>query len=402
MLSHRRNDGVGRLRVELAGGGVGDAQHGAGVFDDHALQPQADAEGGDLTLPCPAQGAELPLDAAHAEPTGHEDRVDAAQGPLSAGLGLALVAGHPADDDLGVVVETTRTQRLGHRQVGVGEVDVLADERDLDLVLGVVDALEHLVPRSPVDVAEAQAQAADDVGVQALTVQDLGDVVDRRCIDGRGDRVLVDVTHERDLALDRLGDLPVGPQDEPVGLDADLAQGRHGVLRRLGLQLATRGEVGHQRDVQEEAVVPADLLAHLTRGLKERQALDVTDGAADLGDDEVGRVLVAGRQRPHPGLDLVGDVRDDLDRVAEVFPAPLLGDDGAVDLARRHVGGALEVDVEEALVVPDVQVGLGPVVGDEDLPVLERVHRPGIHVEVGVEFLHRHPQPPAPEQMPKA
>ena len=43
--------------------------------------------------------------------------------------------------------------------------------------------------------------------------------------------------------------------------------------------------------------------------------------------------------------------------------------------------------------MPDVEVGLGAVVGDEDLAVLERVHRPGVDVEVGVELLHRDPQP---------
>ena len=45
-------------------------------------------------------------------------------------------------------------------------------------------------------------------------------------------------------------------------------------------------------------------------------------------------------------------------------------------------------DVEEPLVVADVQVGLGAVVGDEDLTVLERVHRAGVDVEVRVELLH--------------
>ena len=42
--------------------------------------------------------------------------------------------------------------------------------------------------------------------------------------------------------------------------------------------------------------------------------------------------------------------------------------------------------------MPDVEVGLGAVVGDEHLAVLERVHRPGVHVEVRVELLHRHAQ----------
>ena len=95
---------------------------------------------------------------------------------------------------------------------------------------------------------------------------------------------------------------------------------------------------------------------------------------------------------PDPVLDLVGDVRDHLDGVAEVVAAPLLGDHAGVDLAGGHVGDLAEVGVQEPLVVPDVQVGLGAVVGDEDLAVLERVHRPGVDVEVGVELLHRDPE----------
>ena len=40
----------------------------------------------------------------------------------------------------------------------------------------------------------------------------------------------------------------------------------------------------------------------------------------------------------------------------------------------------------EALVVAEVEVGLGAVVGDEDLAVLVGAHRPRIDVEVGVEL----------------
>src|SRR3712207_7768832 len=46
------------------------------------------------------------------------------------------------------------------------------------------------------------------------------------------------------------------------------------------------------------------------------RSLDVADRAAYLDDDHVGRVLLGdGTDGP---LDLVGDVRDDLDRLAEV------------------------------------------------------------------------------------
>ena len=116
------------------------------------------------------------------------------------------------------------------------------------------------------------------------------------------------------------------------------------------------------------------------------------------GRSAVGR---AGLQA-HAALDLVGDVRDDLHGVAEVLAAALARDDLRVDLAGGDVGRLVEVDVEESLVVADVEVGLGAVVGDEDLAVLERVHRARIDVQIRVELLHDDPQSARGEQIAQA
>ncbi len=58
----------------------------------------------------------------------------------------------------------------------------------------------------------------------------------------------------------------------------------------------------------------------------------------------------------------------------------------------------VSVRVGEPLVVAEVEVGLGAVVGDEDLAVLERAHRAGIDVQVRVELLQSDAQPAAFEQ----
>ena len=242
------------------------------------------------------QRAELALDPADPESPGHADRVDVAEVAGGAGRGLALVGGDPAQVHPGLVREAAGPQGLDHRQVGVGQVDVLADQADRDLLLRMVHAAEQVVPRGPVDVTKGQRQTAYDVGVEALAVQHLGDVVDRRRVGGGDHGLLVDVAHQRDLLLDPLGQLPVGPADDGVGLDTDRPERGHGVLGRLGLELAGRPDVGHQGDVEEEAVVPADVVADLARGLEERQRLDVADGAADLGDHHVHV-----RGRPWPG-----------------------------------------------------------------------------------------------------
>ena len=176
----------------------------------------------------------------------------------------------------------------------------------------------------------------------------------------------------------------VGAQDDDIGLDADAAQLLDRVLGGLRLELARGGQLGEQRDVDVQHVRPPDVLAHLADRLEERQALDVADGPADLDDHDV-RVAVAG-DAADPLLDLVGDVRDDLDRAAEVVAAALLGDDRLVDAAGRDVAELGQVLVDEPLVVAQVEVGFGAVVGDEDLAVLVRRHRSRVDVDVRVEL----------------
>ena len=79
-------------------------------------------------------------------------------------------------------------------------------------------------------------------------------------------------------------------------------------------------------------------------------------------------------------------MRDDLNGFAEVVAAALLGDDLLVEAAGGPVVIARKFGVGEALVVAEVKVGLGAVVGDENLAVLEGRHGARIDVEVGVEL----------------
>ena len=133
-------------------------------------------------------------------------------------------------------------------------------------------------------------------------------------------------------------------------------------------------------------VGPTDVRAELSNCLYEGDDLHVADGAADLDQDHVD---VLGGQAPDPLLDLVGHVRDDLNGLAEVVAAALLRDDRGVDRPRRRVRVPIQALVDEALVVPEVEVGLSPVIGHEDLAVLARVHGPRVDVDVGVELAHR-------------
>ena len=81
LLGHRRDHGELGVGVELARRRALEAGDVAGVLDHHALQAEAQAEGRDALLAREPQRAELALDAADAEPAGHDDAVDRRRAP---------------------------------------------------------------------------------------------------------------------------------------------------------------------------------------------------------------------------------------------------------------------------------------------------------------------------------
>ena len=174
-----------------------------------------------------------------------------------------------------------------------------------------------------------------DLGVEALLVEHQRDLVDVAGVGAVHDAAGRHVAEVGDLALEvgREGGLAAAHDD--VGLDAPAAQLGDRVLGGLGLLLARGPDERHQRDVHVADVVAADVEAELPDGLEEREDLDVADRAADLGDDDVD---VGAGEAGDAALDLVGDVRDDLDGLAEVGALALGGEHGRVDRAGGGVG----------------------------------------------------------------
>ena len=137
-----------------------------------------------------------------------------------------------------------------------------------------------------------QAQLVDDQLVELVVDQAQRHFVDREILvllfDHRVDR---HVAEQGDLLAVFAAERPLGAADEDVGLNTDLPQLADRVLRRLGLQLAGRLQIRHQREVDVQAILLADVERELANRFQERQAFDVADRAADLGDHHVDVVV---------------------------------------------------------------------------------------------------------------
>ena len=166
--------------------------------------------------------------------------------------------------------------------VGVREIHVLADYSDADPALRLPVLAHHLDPLPQVRVPALDAHLLEEEGVEALGVVEEGQLVDGGPSVVAGDHpVELDIREARDLAPHPLVYGLGRPDDQGVGLDADLLQLLDGVLGWLGLELAARDR-GHEGHVHRERVLPAHLVDDLARRLEEGDRLHVADCPPDL------------------------------------------------------------------------------------------------------------------------
>ena len=274
-------------------------------------------------------------------------------------------------------------QRLDQRFIGVLHAGVFADDGDGDVAFRTADALVDQMPGGEIGRRRiVDAEGGQHFVVEAAGVIGLGhgiDVVDVARLDHGA---FAHIAEQRELFALAERNLAVGAAEQNIGLDADGAQFAHRVLGRFGFELPRARDERHQGQVDIDGMPARQVVTHLPNGLEIRQPLDIADGAADLAQYEI-EILVAVADKV---LDGVGDVGNDLDGGAEIVAAALLGEDVLVDAAGGDVVATGGGPPGEALVMAEVEIGLGAVVGDENLAVLVRRHGARIDVEIGVEL----------------
>src|SRR5690606_29700030 len=145
------------------------------------------------------------------------------------------------------------------------------------------------------------------------------------------------------------------------------------------------GDIRNQREMHEHCTIAADFELQLPGRFEERQRFDVTDRTANFDD---GDVCVAGTFDDST-LDLVSHMRNDLHRATKIITPALLAQDRLIHPSRREVVLSGHARTDDALVMPEIEVGLCSIFGYENFAVLKRRHRARIHVDIGVELEDR-------------
>ena len=93
-------------------------------------------------------------------------------------------------------------------------------------------------------------------------------------------------------------------------------------------------------------------------------------------------------------LNFIGHVRNHLHGLAQVITAPLLIEHGLIDLATGEIVHPRQFRAGESLVMAEIQIRFRAVVEHVNLPMLIGTHRARINVEIRIELLQGHLEPP--------
>ena len=384
LLFHHIDDGVSGGRGNLDGMGIGIAKHIACELDHGALHAKADAEKRYLVFASIAHGHNLTLDATSAEAGSHENTRKALQTLVNVLLGEVFGI-DIAHLDLAAQLGASMDEGLADGLVGVGQLDIFAYETDVDFLLGVVETIEEGLPLGEVYlVLERDVEFVEHLHIEFLVAHLDGDLVDAADIAVFNDTVACDIAEKTDFVADTACEGLLGAADDNVGLNTLLLQSLDAVLRGLGLEFASGGEIRNIGEVYDDAVVaksPFELAHSLDKGI----GLDVAHGAANLGDDKL--VIARIAKSRNAVFNLIGDMRNDLHGLAKEIATALFLDDVLIDTARRYVIGLRCGHTGEALVMTEVEVGLGTILGNIALAMLVGVERAGVDIDIRVKFL---------------
>jgi hypothetical protein len=229
------------------------------------------------------------------------------------------------------------------------KLDVFAHEGDFDAALGVADGIAPLRPTLEIGFWSLELEVIKNVIIEALLMKLEGQFVNDRKIIGFENAFGRDVAEKRDFLFGPFHEGNFAPKDDRIRLDAKAQKLVNRVLSRLGFAFFGAPKIRNQGVMDEHRVFVAEFKPGLPNRFKERQRLNIADGAADFANDHIGPRDLGGLKELI--FDFVGDVRDDLNAGAEVIAPPLFLDDRGINLARSDGRFLGEMEVGPTLIV---------------------------------------------------
>ena len=140
--------------------------------------------------------------------------------------------------------------------------------------------------------------------------------------------------------------------------------------------------------MDQNRVLMSHIMLELPDCLQKRLALNITCRSSHLNDSD--SLFIRCLSSVEASLYLIGDMRNHLHCPAAVISVAFLMQNRPVYLTRCHIGVLIQTFIYKPFIMSQVQIRFCPIICYENLPMLDRIHSTGVHIDVGVKFLHGH------------
>ena len=140
--------------------------------------------------------------------------------------------------------------------------------------------------------------------------------------------------------------------------------------------------------MDQNRIFMSDIQLELTDCLQKWLAFNISDGSTYLDDGNLG--FLASIIAVKTALKFICDMRDNLNGSSTIIATAFFGKNRPVYFSGGHIALLCQAFVDETFIVSKVKVCFGSVICNEDLTVLDWVHRTRIDINIRVKFLHGH------------
>ena len=173
-------------------------------------------------------------------------------------------------------------------------------------------------------------------------------------------------------------------EDKDIRLYAYTLQFLDAVLCRLCLQFPCCLEVRYVCEMNVDGPL-SEFPFHLSDGLQERCALNISDGSTDFGNNEI--IMVSLSEQLDVAFYLIRDMRNDLYCFSKIISAALFVDYSLVYSTSGHGVRLCGLNAGKSLIMSKVEVCLHSVDGDIAFAMLIGVQCSRVDVDIRVELL---------------
>ena len=378
---------MGSLGIKLCAVSISHAAYVTGKFNNCTLHTKAQAQEWNLVLTGILNSLNLAFNTTITKAARYQNTLAASKFLIQIqSRVLDLLGIYPVNLYSSIIGNTCMVESFSYRNISIWQLYILTNYSHLYLLLRILNLVDHLSPVLHIYRTVIHTQLLQNNAIQAFLLHH-----QRNLINGISSQILNNslflyIAEQSQLLLHILGQRLLSTAYQNIWLNTNAPQFLYTVLGWLSLKLASGRDIRNQSNMNVQYIVTANFLLDLANSLHKWQGLNITYSTTDFGNNYI--CTIAGSHIINTLLNLIGDMRNNLDSLAQIITTALLVKNIPINLTSGNIRAFGQININETLIMAQIQISLSTIISNENLAMLIRAHSTWININIWIKLLN--------------